>query len=144
MKVVSPFLEEITLKNQLVYKSEYCFVFVPERPVVKGHLLIVTKRHIESILDLNDSEKIDVFNTLSKMEEALKQSYKVEGFNILTNQGKCAGQRVFHLHFHLVPRWNNENKKPLELLEPLQVSPSEITNMVGYIRDNINKNKNKD
>jgi diadenosine tetraphosphate (Ap4A) HIT family hydrolase len=50
MKFISPFL--------LVWKSKYCFVFVPDRPVVKGHLLIVPKRPIENIIEVNDHDAL--------------------------------------------------------------------------------------
>ena len=47
----------------------------------------------------------------TKLDEILKEDESIEGFNILINNGAIAGQTVFHLHFHLIPRRKNDTEK---------------------------------
>jgi len=90
---------------------EHTFVVVNPYPYVpKGHVMIVTKRHIADYRDLTDEEITEIFHTvLPRVQAALTKEYiKITGFNIGMNIGDFAGRSIEHLHVHVVPRMKNE------------------------------------
>lgn len=81
-------------------------------PVSKGHTLIIPKRHISSWFETTDEEKQGLFQLLTFAKEALANELNPDGFNIGINDGPTAGQTVLHLHIHLIPRYQNDQKDP--------------------------------
>lgn len=93
-------------KNLVIFRGKTCFVILNRYPYNNGHLMVAPYRHINSLLDLNEKESIEMMNLLKLSIKALKEEYKPDGFNIGLNLGKGAGAGVEdHIHFHIVPRW---------------------------------------
>lgn len=92
-------------KEEKIMESELAFVFVDHFPVSKHHSLIIPKRHFENFFDITNQELLEI-NRLLKLrkEQILAEDKTVTGFNIGINIGHDAGQTVFHLHVHLIPR----------------------------------------
>jgi len=90
-----------------VYEDEKNVAFLDLFPFTKGHLLVVPKVHVPRLTDLPESEYqnfLRAVSTVCRRVERISQDY-----NIALNQGARAGQIVFHLHFHVIPRYDNEN-----------------------------------
>ncbi len=87
------------------------FLAVNRYPYVqKGHLMVVTKRHILEINELSEEEFMEIFRIIPKAQEALRKEYPtIKGFNVGINLGTAAGASIEHLHIHLVPRFQGEN-----------------------------------
>ncbi|MGC2288818.1 MAG: HIT family protein [Thermoplasmata archaeon] len=89
---------------QKVYEDKDTLAFLDLFPITRGHTLVIPKRHADRLTDLRVEEYEDLFRTLvtvCRKIERLSQDY-----NVAVNQGKLAGQIVFHLHFHIIPRYN--------------------------------------
>ena len=87
-----------------IYEDDQTVAFLDLFPITRGHVLVVPKRHVVRLTDLREEEYGDLFRALAKvcrMAERLSQDY-----NVAVNQGALAGQIVFHLHFHIIPRYN--------------------------------------
>jgi len=95
-----------------VKESELSFAIFDKHPVSRGHLLIITKRHISSIFEASSKEKKDLFKLLENCKDYLDEQYKPSGYNIGINQGKHAGQTIRHLHIHLIPRYKGDIEDP--------------------------------
>ena len=93
--------------------SKYAFVVRDRFPVTQYHSLIIPYRHIESYFDL-DKNEIDDCNKLlfSEREKLIQLDRSITGFNIGINNGKSAGQTVFHCHIHLIPRRDGDVENP--------------------------------
>lgn len=91
-----------------IYEDSKTIVFLDISPATPkgGHTLVIPKKHYELITDLKDSDLIALTKTIKKVSEALLQYG--EGLNIIQNNKKVAGQFVPHLHFHLIPRFEND------------------------------------
>lgn len=96
-------LDEVFMK-QGVHENESIRVIYPLNPVIFGHLMIMPKRHLMFFTDLNDKELVGVKKAISKMYEIFKSNNKIDGFNIMNNNGTSAGQHVSHTHIHLFMR----------------------------------------
>lgn len=93
----------------LVYKGKEVFILMNRYPYNNGHLLIIPYRHIASIAEMNENERLETFFLLEKSVEALEKTMFAQGYNIGTNLGKVAGAGIDdHIHFHVVPRWNGD------------------------------------
>jgi len=81
-------------------------------PVSPGHSLIIPKRHTVSFFDLSDDERTSLFRLLAEAKAALDAEFKPDGYNIGINDGVAAGQTIFHLHVHLIPRYRGDTSDP--------------------------------
>jgi histidine triad (HIT) family protein len=94
-----------------VYEDEFCVAFLDIRPVNKGHTLIVPKKHSEDFLNTDMETLKEMSRVAQKVATAVLKATSAEGFNININNGKVAGQVVFHLHWHIVPRFADDGRK---------------------------------
>ncbi len=86
---------------QLVYEDKDCIAFRDINPQAPTHLLIVPKKHIEKIADLNESDQTLAGHLLCTARTIAHQN-KLKDFRVVTNNGTGAGQSVWHLHLHLL------------------------------------------
>ena len=77
-------------------------------PASKGHALILPKSHAANIYELSDEMAAKAMILAKKMATAMTAALKCDGFNIVQNNGECAGQTVFHFHMHLIPRYKGD------------------------------------
>lgn len=95
------------IPSKKVYEDESCFAFMDIAPFEKGHTLVVPKHHAEFLTDLSAEYLTDLILTAQKIAGHLVKTLPCDGFNLLQNNGVCASQTVPHVHFHIIPRWNN-------------------------------------
>ncbi|SDY46099.1 histidine triad (HIT) family protein [Evansella caseinilytica] len=88
-----------------VYEDEKVIAFLDLSQVTKGHTLVIPKRHEENVYELSEDSAKAVFTAVPKVAKALKAAFDPAGINMLNNNGKAAGQTVFHYHVHLLPRY---------------------------------------
>ncbi len=93
---------------EILYEDENIISFLDIRPVNYGHTLVVPKKHYDNFLSLTSTELNYLINGLQTISRAVEKSVKADGFNIVVNSGKAAGQTVFHFHFHIIPRFTND------------------------------------
>ena len=101
------------LKNKkIIMENELAFAIYDTFPVNKGHMLVMPKRHFANFFDAT-TEEVSAFNDLlQKVKGLLDGELKPDGYNIGINIGEAAGQTIFHLHIHLIPRYNGDVENP--------------------------------
>ncbi len=87
-----------------VYEDENVLAFLDAFPVAKGHTLIIPKEHFEKLDSCPAEISGSIGSVLPKVAEAVIKSVSAEAYNVLCNNGEPAGQKVFHVHFHVIPR----------------------------------------
>jgi len=93
-------------------ENELAIAIYDNFPVNKGHVLIIPKRHYASYFDATQDE-ITAFNDLAKkVKELLDNNLRPDGYNIGVNIGEAAGQTIFHLHIHVIPRYSGDVDNP--------------------------------
>ncbi|WNF37570.1 HIT family protein [Bacillaceae bacterium IKA-2] len=88
-----------------VFENEHVLAFLDISQVTKGHTLVIPKLHQQDIFELKPDTAKELFSVVPKIANAIKETYAPVGLNILNNNGKPAGQAVFHYHLHLIPRY---------------------------------------
>ena len=91
-----------------LYEDEDFRVILDLGPASKGHALILPKAHAANIYELSDEMAAKAMILAKKMATAMTEALKCDGFNIVQNNGECAGQTVFHFHMHLIPRYQGD------------------------------------
>lgn len=91
-----------------VYEDEQVLAFLDISPVSPGHTLVVPKIHYEDLVRTPHDVVCKCVDAISKLAPAIVSATGSEGFNIGLNNGKAAGQVVFHTHFHIIPRATND------------------------------------
>jgi diadenosine tetraphosphate (Ap4A) HIT family hydrolase len=92
-------------KFDVVGENDLSFAIRDKFPVTESHTLILSKRHYQTVFDLPTTELISMFDlTKTCREKILKDDLTVQGFNFGSNSGAVAGQKISHVHFHLIPR----------------------------------------
>jgi len=87
-----------------VYENDAVLSFMDIGPLADGHLLVIPKRHYSRLDQMPSEEIAAIAKTLPKLADAVIAATGAEGYNILQNNGKVAGQAVDHVHFHIIPR----------------------------------------
>ena len=91
------------IDSDKVYEDQYVYAFRDINPQAPVHILIIPKKHIESIHEVSDSDKPYMDAVISAIQQiASDNGLDSDGYRIVTNHGTRAGQSVFHLHFHLL------------------------------------------
>lgn len=96
----------------VILANEHCFANYDGHPVTEGHIKIMPKRHMETFFELQEDELLSLFALINEAKQLLDEQYHPDGYNIGINCGKAAGQTVFHLHVHVIPRYTGDVPDP--------------------------------
>ena len=98
-------------KEDVVYKDEQVTAFINSFWIKNnpGHVIIVPNTHYENIYDLPDELGMHIQTIAKKVALVMKKVYKCDGITTLQNNEPAGGQHAFHYHFHIFPRYNNDN-----------------------------------
>jgi diadenosine tetraphosphate (Ap4A) HIT family hydrolase len=132
-----------SFQEQNIFENNSFYINIDQNPVNPGHLLIIPKRHIKTFFELNKQEFENLQEMILKAKELshskkVKEVYQeivsttkkpiakewcqlalnnwekeITGFNIGVNNGETAGQTIFHLHIHLIPRFEGDVENPV-------------------------------
>ena len=91
-----------------VYRTDDFIVSLNLYPYNPGHLMIFPTRHIEELAEMTDNEALLMHQLTSKAISVLKDEFNPSGFNIGYNLGTDSGASLYHIHQHIVPRYENE------------------------------------
>jgi len=93
----------------IVYEDETTLAFMDIRPMIPGHTLVIPKSHATYLEDLPKDGSGPILETARKVAAALRHSgLRCEAVNLWLANGKVAGQEVFHVHFHVLPRFRGD------------------------------------
>jgi histidine triad (HIT) family protein len=87
-----------------IYEDEHVLAFLDVGPVSDGHTLVVPKEHCTKVHNCSAESLSAVVAVLPKITGAVSAAIGADGYNVLCNNGRAAGQLVEHLHFHIIPR----------------------------------------
>ena len=117
-----------------LYEDEDFRVILDLGPASKGHALILPKAHAANIYELSDEMAAKAMILAKKMATAMTEALKCDGFNIVQNNGECAGQTVFHFHMHLIPRYKEDKNDDILKYTPLELSDDEMKEILDMIK----------
>ncbi len=124
-----------TAQASIVYEDEAVMAFLDIRPLTMGHTLVIPKAHYVDIFDIPDKLLSQVHLATKKMSAPVKEATKADGISIIQQNGKAAGQDIFHLHVHIVPRF--EGQKLPRFSELAEVERAKLDEMASKIKEKL-------
>lgn len=94
------------LPANLVYESTAAIAFLDKYPTTRGHTLVVPRHHAPTLLDLPDEHIDGLFRAVKEVQAKVSRALEPIAFNLGWNHGRAAGQHVYHLHVHVLPRYS--------------------------------------
>jgi diadenosine tetraphosphate (Ap4A) HIT family hydrolase len=88
----------------VVHRGERTIAFMDRSPIAEGHALVVPNDHAEGLDDLDPSVGGRLFEVGQRVAAGLRASLDAEGVNLFLADGEAAGQELFHVHLHVIPR----------------------------------------
>jgi ATP adenylyltransferase len=94
---------------RILLRTDGWYVVLNRFPYTTGHMMVVARRHVGSMAELEAAEAAEQPGLLARCEEALRRVYRPHGLNMGLNLGRAAGAGVEgHLHWHVLPRWEGD------------------------------------
>ncbi|MBF7095024.1 HIT family protein [Streptococcus sp. HF-1907] len=105
------------IPSSKVYEDDQVLAFLDISQTTPGHTLLIPKRHVRNVLEMEADLASTTFSRLPKIARALQKATNAVGMNIINNNEEIAGQTVFHAHIHLVPRYDEKDGIKIEYTE---------------------------
>ena len=106
----------------VVHEDEHTLAFMDIGQVNPGHVLVAVKKHADNIYALDEAQAAAVFRSAATVARAIRAAFEPQGLSVYQANGAAAGPTVFHLHIHLVPRYEGDG---MALTWPVKNPPRE-------------------
>lgn len=121
---------------EIIFENEKFIAFLDINPVNFGHTLVIPKAHYDNFLTTTDEVLVELTKLTQYLAGVIKRAVKADGFNVISNNGASAGQSVFHFHYHIIPRFENDaHMRP----RTIQYKSDEIAEYGNLIRESVKK-----
>ena len=114
---------EKKIPSQILFENDTNLAFLDIFPVSKGHTIVIPKNHYKNLGDIPVAELTELFGTVKKISSLIYKKLKIDGYNILQNNFRAAGQVINHFHVHIIPRSKEDGK--FRLIIPREQSKEE-------------------
>ena len=101
------------IPSSKIYEDENVLSFLDISPANKGHALVIPKEHFEKFNDMPEEIAVALMKAANKISKAVEKAVQPDGYSILINNGKAAGQEIGHVHLHIIPKYENDDFKLL-------------------------------
>lgn len=118
-----------------IYEDENFNVILDVSPANRGHALILPKQHFDNIFEIDDETASKIMPLAKKIATAVKKVTGCDGVNVQQNNGTAAGQSVFHIHVHIIPRFDDDKFKLV--WDPKSFSDEELAATAEELRAEI-------
>lgn len=96
----------VSLDRELAYSARDTYAASP------GHTLVIPKRHVASFFELTPEEVAACMDLIREEKKLIDEEFHPDGYNVGVNVGQAAGQSIFHVHIHLIPRYKGDVENP--------------------------------
>ena len=97
------------IPSSIIYEDEKVIAFLDISQTTRGHTLVVPKEHFANIYSVDEETLSHLIKVVQKLSVKLKTKLDANGINILNNNELSAGQTIEHLHFHIIPRYDDHD-----------------------------------
>jgi histidine triad (HIT) family protein len=118
-----------------IYEDDVILAFLDIGPISDGHALVISKQHVEKLHECPAELLGQIGSHLGKIAKAVTLAMNSEGYNVLCNNSRAAGQLVDHLHFHIIPR--NSGDGVFRRWPSYKYPEGKIGEIAGRIRENL-------
>jgi histidine triad (HIT) family protein len=109
-----------------VYEDADSIAFLDREPASEGHSLVVPRVHARTLLDIDPSNAGALMTSATLVARMINRAFHPDGMTLVQTNERAGGQTVFHVHLHLVPRWNGDKR-----IEPWRVERADANNLAA-------------
>jgi len=124
--------------SQKVYEDDKCFAVLDINPANKGHILLLTKEHYAIMPQVPEDEISHLFTVSKYLSQAQLKAFKAQGTTIFVANGVAAGQRAQHFMVHLIPRFENDGVKALDIPQK-EINETDLQKLRELLINKINQ-----
>lgn len=128
------------IPSHKLYEDDHILAFLDITQGTKGHTLIIPKKHVKNIYELDDETARNIFSVVPMIANALKEAFNPIGLNIVNNNDKPL-QSVFHFHIHLIPRYEDDGMVLSTVNHYGEYDTEYFLDLVSSIKDKIKSAK---
>jgi diadenosine tetraphosphate (Ap4A) HIT family hydrolase len=99
-------------EDRIIVAHQHAIAVADLFPIATGHTLVIPRRHVTRIFDLDRSEYTELWNFVFDVRRVVAERFRPAAFNIGVNDGKAAGQTIEHAHIHIIPRYDRDVDDP--------------------------------
>jgi len=103
------------IPSKIFFENDTNIAFLDILPINPGHAIIIPKNHYQNIEDIPEDELTQLLKVVKKLAILIHTKLEIEGYNILQNNFEAAGQVINHIHFHIIPRYETDEKFKLKI-----------------------------
>jgi histidine triad (HIT) family protein len=120
------------IPSERVYEDEHVVGVMDINPWTRGHAVVIPRRHATNLFEISDEDLRHVAVGAKRLATNMRDTLGCDGVNLLQSNGPAAWQTIFHLHMHVIPRYEGD---PLQLpVRPQPAGPEELAEVAGEIR----------
>jgi len=120
------------IPSHQVQEDEHTIAFMDLNPWTRGHALVIPRRHSRNLYEVEDEDLEHASVAAKRLAITMRDRLRCDGVNVLNSSEAAAWQTVFHLHLHVIPRYDDD---PLQLPgQPRQVEPDELAEVASELR----------
>jgi histidine triad (HIT) family protein len=120
------------IPSERVYEDDHTVAVMDINPWTRGHAVVIPRKHAENLFEIEDSELEHVAVAAKRLATKMRDTLGCDGVNLLQSNGRAAWQTIFHLHMHVIPRYEDD---PLRLPgQPLQPAEGELAEVAAELR----------
>lgn len=97
------------IPSKVVYEDDNTLAILDISQVTKGHTIVMPKKHCTSLLDADEDTAVSCMKVINRLSKQIVKNTGASACNVLNNSGEAAGQTVDHLHFHIIPRYGEND-----------------------------------
>lgn len=105
------------IPSSCIYEDDQVMAFLDLSQVTKGHTLVVSKKHYDNLLECDDETLAHLIQVVKMLAVRISERLNAQGVNVLNNTHEAAGQTVNHLHFHIIPRYSENDAVVIQFNE---------------------------
>lgn len=125
------------MPTKIVYEDDGFIAFLDINPINPGHTLVIPKEHSETILDVNPETLSKLAKVVKIVAEAVAKALNVDGVNVMQNNKEIAGQGVPHIHFHVIPRFNEDGVQYFFGSQTKKMDEKQLEEIANKIKSNV-------
>lgn len=124
-------------EQAILYRDPIVAAFMDINQQNPGHVLVIPVRHAVAIADLTADEASAIFRIAAWLAPAIQRAAHADGINLFNNNGRAAGQSVFHFHVHILPRYASDKFRMIRSLlgQRFYKTPAELSRIAATIQE---------
>ena len=121
------------IPSKIIFENNLNLAFLDIFPISRGHTIVIPKNHYANLEDIPDDKLFELFKSVKQIATIVHKKLKIDGYNILQNNYKAAGQDINHFHVHIIPR-NLDDNRFIVKIPRNQATEDELNSILAILK----------